>query len=90
MEGKLKKVSLLSDLPMASSTFGIPQLEEKAAQAAEEVEDLLFCGGSVWIEDAVTGNNREEIGKFSLQKLHTPTDPTQYTITVPKPVRNQD
>jgi hypothetical protein len=90
MEGKLKKVSLTSDLPMASSTFGIPQLEEKAAQAAEEVEDLLFCGGSVWIEDAVTGNNREEIGKFSLQKLHTPTDPTQYTITVPKPVRNQD
>jgi hypothetical protein len=90
MEGKLKKVSLLSDLPMASSTFGIPQVEEKAAKAAEEVEDLLFCGGSVWIEDAVTGNNREEIGKFSLQKLHTPTDPTQYTITVPKPVRNQD
>jgi hypothetical protein len=90
MEGKLKKVSLTSDLPMASSTFGIPELEEKKAQAAEEVEDLLFCGGSVWIEDAVTGNNREEIGKFSLQKLHTPTDPTQYTITVPKPVRNQD
>jgi hypothetical protein len=43
---------------MASSTFGIPQLEEKAAQAAEETEDLLFCGGSVWIEDAVTGKDR--------------------------------
>jgi hypothetical protein len=90
MEGKLKRVSLMSDLPMASSTFGIQQLERKAAQAAAETEDLLFCGGSVWIEDAVTGNNREEIGKFSLQKLHTPTDPTQYTITVPRPVRNQD
>jgi hypothetical protein len=90
MEGKLKRVSLKSDLPMASSTFGIPQLEEKAAQAAEETEEILFCGGNVFIEDAVTGNNREEIGKFSLQKLHTPTDPTQYTITVPRPVRNQD
>jgi hypothetical protein len=90
LEGKLKRVSMSSDLPMATSTFGIPQLEEKAAQAAAEMEDLVFCGGSVHIEDAVTGKNREEVGKFSISKLHTPTDPSNYVITVPKPVRNQD
>jgi hypothetical protein len=90
MEGNIRKVSMASELPMTTSTFGIPQLEQKAAEAAAEMEDLLFCRGSVWIEDAVTGENREDIGKFSLQKLNTPTDPTEYTITVPKPVRNQD
>lgn len=90
MKGKLEKVSMSSDLPMATSTFGIPELEAKASQAAAEMEDLLFCRGSVYLEDAVTGKNREEIGNFSISKLHTPADPSNYVITIPKPVRNQD
>jgi hypothetical protein len=51
---------------------------------------LVYCSGTVFMEDAVTGLNRDEIGTFTLQKLFTPTDPAQYTITIPRPVRNQD
>jgi hypothetical protein len=54
------------------------------------MEDLMHCGGPVWIEDAVTGKNREEIGTFSLMKLHSPLEPGKYSITIPRPVRNQD
>ena len=90
MEGRLEKVSMSSEYPLTSSTFGIPALEELAAGVATEMEDLLYCGGSVWVEDARTGRNRDEIGKFSLMKLNVPTDPSQFTITIPRPVRNQD
>ena len=90
MEGKLERVSMSSDLQMAKATFGIPALEERAARAATDMEDILYCGGMVSIEDAVTGRNRKEIGKFSLMKLNTSTDPSQFTITIPRPVRNQD
>lgn len=90
LKGKLELVSMSADLPLAKSTFGIPALEEKAAKAASDIEDLLYCSGTVAIEDAVTGLNRKEIGDFSIMKLNTPTDPSQYTITTPRPVRSQD
>jgi hypothetical protein len=95
MQGKLERVSMSgTDLPMAPrGTFGIPALEERASRGnavEQDMEDLVYCSGSVFMEDAVTGLNRDEIGTFTLQKLFTPTDPAQYTITIPRPVRNQD
>jgi hypothetical protein len=54
------------------------------------MEDLIHCGGDVWTEDAVTGKSRDKIGTFSLMKLQSPTEPGKYTITIPRPVRNQD
>lgn len=42
------------------------------------------------MEDAVTKKNRENIGTFSLMKLQGPLGRGEYTITIPKPVRNQD
>jgi hypothetical protein len=92
MQGKLEKVSVSStDLPMASSTFGIPFLEERRAMAStNELDDLLYCSGDVWIEDSTTGLNRDDIGNFSLMKLNVPSDPSEFTITIPRPVRNQD
>lgn len=90
MEGSLEKASMSGDFALASSTFGIPALEERAARANDEIEDLLYCSGNVWIEDAISGLNRVEIGKFSLLKLNVPTHPSQFTITIPRPIRNQD
>jgi len=90
MEGKLERVAKNSDLPLARNTFGIPALEERAVQANADAEGLLYCSGHVCVVDAVTGANKMEIGKFSLMKLNTPTDRSQYTITIPKPIRNQD
>ena len=90
MEGPLEKLSMSSDLPLASSTFGIPLLEERAARSSTDIEDLLICNGNVWIEDALTKKNKNDIGKFSLMKLNVPTDPSQFTITIPKPIRHQD
>jgi len=88
MKGKLQFVSMSSDLPMTTGTFGIPKLEA-LAEKAKDFEDLLFCSGDVCIENA-DGSNRECIGKFSIMKLKTPTDPSQFTITIPRPVRSQD
>lgn len=90
MEGKLDRVTKNSDLPLARNTFGIPALEERVAQSNADTEELLYCTGHVCVVDAVTGANKMEIGKFSLMKLNTPTDRSQYTITIPKPIRNQD
>jgi len=98
MEGTACKRSLipLKDLPpMASSTFGIPELEEKAKQAEKGDNDFfeeekIYCTGKVWLEDASTTKNKFDIGEFSLVKLNTPRDPSQYTITIPRPIRNQD
>jgi hypothetical protein len=94
---------LASIPPLAprGGTFGVPALEERAARAGqpdrqgagvgdEEDDTLVFCSGPVFLEDAVTGANRNEIGTFTLQKLFSPSDPAQYTITIPRPVRNQD
>ena len=89
MEGRLERSSL-GDLPLAGSSFGIPQVEERKAKSATEMEDLVYCIGNVWIEDAVTKANRREIGTFTLMKINVSRTPDSYTITVPRPVRNQD
>lgn len=100
MKGRLsesqKAMHSLRDVPLASNTFGIPALEERrrAATAAAtdhcEDETMIRCKGSVWIEDAETKRNRDDVGSFSILKLNTPTDPSQFTITIPRNVRNQD
>lgn len=92
MEGKLEKASFSSEeFSLAGSSFRIPQIEERKAKAAKtDREDLVYCHGNVWIEDAVTKANRQEIGTFSLAKINVPRNPDSYTITVPRPVRNQD
>jgi hypothetical protein len=99
MEGMVEKIAMSSSLPMARSTFGIPLLEEKAKRASNdisELEDIIYCGGTVWIEDATVSRQlpsirqQDEIGQFSLVKILTPGDTSQFTITIPKSVRNQD
>ncbi|GKY98614.1 hypothetical protein MPSEU_000818100 [Mayamaea pseudoterrestris] len=90
MDGRLEKVSFSSDLPLARGTFGIPALERLAEKSENELDDLLHCSGTVMMEDSVTGANKVEIGKFSITKINTPTDPKQFTITVPKLVGFQD
>jgi hypothetical protein len=99
MEGKLEKISMKPHVPLAGNTFGIPALEEAvmrdAAAATEDIEDSLYCNGSVWIEDATQvskriGVNRDHVGTFSIMKINTPSDPSQFTITIPRSVRNQD
>jgi len=93
MEGMLESLSTMPlDVPLAPNTFRIPQLEDRAASSAAAAKsDELFCNGSVWIEDAETkGESRDDIGTFSIMKLNTPTDPSQFTITIPRNVRNQD
>jgi len=90
MEGRLEKASLSSGITMPNSAFGIPELEERKSRKSSELDNLLYCNGNVWIEDAVTKANREDIGSFSLMKIDVSNNPESYTITVPKPVRNQD
>jgi hypothetical protein len=90
MQGKLQKISMESEVQLAPSTFGIPALEERQARSSAELEDVLYCNGDVWVEDAVTKKNRSDVGSFSLAKLNTPSDPKEFTITIPQPVRNQD
>ncbi|KAL7568697.1 hypothetical protein ACA910_021692 [Epithemia clementina (nom. ined.)] len=92
MEGRLENISYSSnEFSLASSSFRIPQVEErKAKSAAADIEDMIYCNGDVWIEDAVTKANRQEIGIFSIAKINTPRNPDSYTITVPRPTRNQD
>jgi hypothetical protein len=90
MQGKLQKVSMESEIQLAPSTFGIPALEERQARSSAELEDVFYCNGDVWVEDAITKKNRSDVGTFSLTKLNTPTDPKEFTITIPQPVRNQD
>jgi hypothetical protein len=90
MEGEVTRFLSGTEIPLSKSTFGIPELEAAAQNKDADMEDLMHCGGPVWIEDAVTGKNREEIGTFSLMKLHSPLEPGKYSITIPRPVRNQD
>jgi hypothetical protein len=90
MEGEVTRFTSAMDMSLSKSTFGIPELEAAAQKTANDMEDLMHCGGPVWIEDAVTGKNREEIGTFSLMKLQSPLEPGKYTITIPRPTRNQD
>jgi hypothetical protein len=90
MEGEVTRFMSATDMPLSKSTFGIPELESAAQKMEDNMEDLMHCGGQVWIQDAVTGKNSEEIGTFSLMKIQSPLEPGKYTITIPRPVRNQD
>eukprot|EP00980_Cylindrotheca_fusiformis_P030418 scaffold24796_cov211-Cylindrotheca_fusiformis.AAC.1 len=91
MEGIVNRMTFNSEVPMTSKAFGIPHLEEKLKSASKNPEgDILQCGGEVFVEDAVTKKNRENIGSFSLMKLKGPLAKGDYTITIPKPTRNQD
>ena len=92
MQGTINLVSTKSDLPLASSTFGIPALEARKAQSesAVDMEDIIHCNGEVWVEDAITKENRVDVGTFSLMKVNTFSDPGKFTITIPQPIRNQD
>ena len=90
MEGEVTRFMSGSEIPLSKSSFGIPEVEAVAQKLDNDAEDLMHCGGDVWIEDAVTGKNREPIGTFSLMKIQSPLEPGKYTITIPRPVRNQD
>ena len=93
MQGQMELIAGKPNIALASSTFGIPQLEARKARAAETeppLEDILYCKGEVWVEDAVTKKNRCDVGTFSLMKLNTSADPKDFTITIPQPIRNQD
>ncbi|GAX12563.1 hypothetical protein FisN_13Lh012 [Fistulifera solaris] len=91
MEGALERLSTKGQaMPLPSNTFSIPALEDLKSRNKNDAEDFIFCRGNVWIEDASSGRNRDDIGTFSIMKLNLSKDPSQYTITVPRPVRNQD
>lgn len=90
MQGTIQLVSPKSDIQLAPSTFGIPALEARKARAEVELEDVIYCNGDVWVEDAITKDNRVEVGTFSLMKINTHSDPGKFTITIPRPIRNQD
>eukprot|EP00339_Tiarina_fusa_P021692 CAMPEP_0117009290 /NCGR_PEP_ID=MMETSP0472-20121206/8485_1 /TAXON_ID=693140 ORGANISM="Tiarina fusus, Strain LIS" /NCGR_SAMPLE_ID=MMETSP0472 /ASSEMBLY_ACC=CAM_ASM_000603 /LENGTH=644 /DNA_ID=CAMNT_0004711541 /DNA_START=487 /DNA_END=2421 /DNA_ORIENTATION=- len=91
MIGSIDRVSVGTNIPMASKAFGVPHLEAMAkASMNSDMADMMQCSGEVFIEDAITKKNREDVGTFSLMKLQGPMDKSQYTITIPKPIRNQD
>jgi hypothetical protein len=91
MEGRVDRAAF-GDLSLARNTFGVPELEAVAGGGGggggakgPRLEDLLHCAGQAWIEDAVTGANRTEVGRFSITKLKQ-RDPRRLTVTVPRPV----
>jgi aryl-alcohol dehydrogenase-like predicted oxidoreductase len=84
MYGQIQLVSGKLDIPLASSTFGIPQLESRKARGEYQMEDMIYCKGDVWVEDAITKKNRCDVGTFSFTKLNTSTDSRDFTITVPQ------
>lgn len=77
-----------SEVPLASKTFGIPVVENKAKEAKALEQETIDCYGSVWIEDALTMKNRNDIGEFSMTKISDLLDPNQFTVTIPKNVRS--
>ncbi|VEU43374.1 unnamed protein product [Pseudo-nitzschia multistriata] len=89
MEGRAVRGSPIG-MALASKTFGIPQLEEKAREAGQNDEDRLTCSGEAWIEDAVTKKNRIRAENFYIEKLTGGKDPENYTITIPKTLRRLD
>jgi hypothetical protein len=76
-----------SEVPLAGKTFGIPAVDNKAKAANANDNELIDCYGSVWIEDAITRKNKNEIGEFSMTKVSDLLNPSQYSITIPKNVR---
>jgi len=85
MEGSVTRGSNIIDSSaslLSSTVFGITR---------DSTDDQsLQCRGDVWLEDAVTKTNRKGIGTFFIEKLETSKNPRDYTITIPKPTRNQD
>jgi hypothetical protein len=48
MEGDVTRVCMTpSELPLATSTFAIPELEARLEKSKEETDDMLHCGGEV-------------------------------------------
>ncbi|CAJ1901897.1 unnamed protein product [Cylindrotheca closterium] len=92
MEGTIRRVSVNNELPMTSRAFGVPDLEERIQEASKsDIEDILQCDGEVFLEDAITKKNRENIGTFSISKISgIAKSRRDYTITIPRSVRNQD
>lgn len=90
MIGFVDRIAVGKDIPLASKNFGVPQLEALARDQSDDMEELLQCDGDVFIEDAITKKNRDQIGTFSLMKLQSPKERGEYTVTIPKPIRNQD
>lgn len=86
MIGNVNRMGIGSDITMASRAFGVPFLEALAKKSSGDTGDFMMCDGDVFLEDAVTSKNRERIGEFSLTKIHGPKRPSEYTITIPKPI----
>jgi len=89
MEGRVIRGSQVG-MQLASNTFGIPQVEQKARESGQNGDDKLTCSGEAWIEDAVTKKNRIRAENFYIEKLAGGKDPDNYTITIPKTLRRLD
>jgi len=90
LEGEVKRLMMPSDLQETRSSFGIP-LVDKANESTEmQYDNLLQCEGEMWVEDAVSGENRNKLGRFLLMKIEGNSDPGDYVITIPRGVRTQD
>ncbi len=86
MIGQVNRISLGSQVAMASKAFGIPHLEALAKMPTSDTEEFMVCGGDVFVEDSITRKNRERVGEFSLTKIQGPKSSGDYTITIPKPI----
>eukprot|EP00536_Pseudo-nitzschia_multiseries_P011609 jgi/Psemu1/206323/e_gw1.405.39.1 len=89
MEGRVVRGSPVG-MKLASNSFGIPQVEERAKEAGANDENKLTCSGEAWIEDAVTKKNRIRAENFYIEKISGGKDPDSYTITIPKTLRRLD
>ena len=59
MEGEVNRMNVGTDIPIASKAFGVPDLEARLKNSNEDMQDLMHCGGEVFLEDATTKTNRE-------------------------------
>lgn len=87
MQGAIQRPS---ELPLSGKTFGIPIVEMRAKAANAKDKDIIDYYGKVWIEDAITKKNRDDVGEFSMTKISDLLDPKDFTITIPKNVRSLD
>lgn len=89
MEGRVNRGSQLG-MNMASRTFGIPLVEEKAKEANQGGEIKMVCSGESYIEDAVTKKNQIRAENFYIEKVQGGKDPDEYTVIIPKSIRRLD
>ncbi len=89
MEGRVNRGSQLG-MNLASRTFGIPMVEEKAREASQGEETKMVCSGESYVEDAVTKKNRIRAENFYLEKVQGGKDPDNYTVIIPKSIRRLD